>query len=750
MKTWLIRIRGIVQGVGFRPYVFQKARAHHLLGYVSNGPEGVSISFQATPDHAFSFYKEVLEEAPSLARITDHQIEEIDSTFFDTFEIRDSQKASVNQVLFTPDYALCQDCREELRNPSDRRYGYPFITCTNCGPRFSIITQLPYDREYTSMDSFDMCPSCQEEYHNPYERRHYSQTNSCQECGIQLRLTTTAGQVIFIGNTQEIIQHVSTLWKAGKIVAIKGIGGYLLCCDAYHQEAIALLRERKQRPSKPFALMYPSIESLENFHLSTAEYHELTSEVSPIVLLKPKTDLHLPNGITHGLGKIGVMIPYAPLFQLLLDHHQGPVVATSGNISRSPIMYQDEDEGKFEGIADFVLGNNRDIHIPQDDSVVCYSPLNQQKIIIRRSRGMAPNYFFEELALPTENVLACGADLKSSLTFLHEGNVFISQFLGDLSYYDTQIAYKKVLSHFQRVLGKVPKVVLHDLHPQYSSTFLAGTIAHELGIPSYAFQHHKAHFAAILGEHQLFESEEPVLGVIWDGTGYGEDQQIWGGEFFLYQDQRIERSAYMNPFPLVGGDKMAKEPRLSALSLCPEEDRVRKKFKATELRIYDQVLQRSRQTSSSIGRIFDAVAALVVNCDVQHFEGEAAMKLQTLAENHTGKTEPYHVDLEDQKILTKDLMRQILADLKQGLAKEEIAFKFHLSLVSMIRKVADYLKCDKIAFSGGVFQNALLIDLVIQQLGEDYKLHFHKQLSPNDENISFGQLMLYQFLHPKS
>ncbi|MEM6768650.1 MAG: carbamoyltransferase HypF [Bacteroidota bacterium] len=744
MKTWLIRIRGIVQGVGFRPFVYQRAHAHKLTGYVSNGPEGVSIGFQATVEQAKTFYQGIIKEAPSIARITNHQIEEIDTQFFDTFEIRESQQAAINQVLFTPDYALCENCRKELQTPTDRRHAYPFITCTTCGPRFSIIQKLPYDREHTSMDAFSMCPTCEGEYHNPLDRRHYSQTNSCQECGIQLHLTTAIGEKLHFQTEEELLNHISTLWAQGNIIAIKGIGGYLLTCDAYHEDATIKLRQRKQRPGKPLALMYPSLESLKDFHLSPCERKELANEVSPILLLRPKDSLNLPREIAEGVGKIGIMIPYAPLFQLLLDHYQRPIVATSGNISRSPIIYRSEDEGKFEGIADYVLGNDREIILPQDDSVICYSPVYQQKIILRRSRGLAPNYFFQDLKLPDQNILACGADLKSSFSFLHEGNVFISQYLGDLSYYDTQLAYKQMLSHFQRVLGKQPTVILHDLHPQYSSTFLARELAEELNIQTYSFQHHKAHFAAVLGENELLESQEKVLGVIWDGTGYGEDGQIWGGEFFLYENKQIERETHLSPFPILGGDKMAKEPRLSAFSLCPEEEIVRSTFSATELNIYDQLLQRATQTTASMGRFFDAVAAILGICDVQSYEGEAAMKLQAKAEQFSGTTEAYDVLLENGQIQAAHLIQQILIDVKKGFAVEEMAFKLHLSLVEMIRITADYLKCEKIAFSGGVFQNALLVDLMIQQLGKEYTLCFHRQLSPNDENISFGQLILYQ------
>ncbi|MEL6194739.1 MAG: carbamoyltransferase HypF [Bacteroidota bacterium] len=747
MKTWLIRIRGIVQGVGFRPFVYQRAHAHQLAGYVSNGSEGVSIGFQASTEQAETFYHEIITEAPPISRITSHQIEETDTQFFDTFEIRESQQAAVNQVLFTPDYALCGDCRRELRTPTDRRYAYPFITCTNCGPRFSIIRALPYDREHTTMDVFSMCPTCEEEYHNPLDRRHYSQTNSCKECGIKLHLTTAKGKELHFQTEEELLLHITFLWAKGNIIAIKGIGGYLLTCDAQNQEALITLRKRKQRPGKPFALMYPSIEGLKDFHLSACERKELENEVSPILLLKPKDSLALPTEVVEKVGKVGIMIPYAPLFQLLLDHYQRPIIATSGNISRSPIIFRSEDEGKFEGIADYVLGNDREILIPQDDSVICYSPVYQQKIILRRSRGLAPNYFYQELNLPEQNVLACGADLKSSFTFLHEGNVFISQYLGDLSYYDTQQAYRQVLAHFQNVLGKRPTVILHDLHPQYSSTFLAGELAKELGVQTHAFQHHKAHFAAILGEHELLESKENILGVVWDGTGYGEDKEIWGGEFFLYENKQIERKTHLSSFPILGGDKMAREPRISAFSLCPEEEIIREKFSATELKIYDQLSQRAYQATSSMGRFFDAVAALLGICDVQSYEGEAAMKLQAAAEKFSGTTEAYEVLLENGQIQTTHLVHQILKDIRKGLAVEEMAFKFHLSLVEMVRLTADYLKCEKIAFSGGVFQNTLLVDLMIQQLGKNYTLHFHKQLSPNDENISFGQLMLYQLTH---
>ena len=754
MKQWEIRFEGIVQGVGFRPTVFQIATRLGISGEVSNGVEGVRIHFHATEVEAQIFYQTLLNNPPPISHITHHQLKQTSyrSSFFDSFQIIDSQAVGTKKLLFTPDYALCEACRSELWQPSDRRYGYPFITCTQCGPRFSIITQLPYDRPWTTMEPFEMCPTCLKEYNNPLDRRHFSQTNSCPDCGISLSLFTKETKKHTVEADQALQSRIHQHWEKGEIVAIKGIGGFLLTCDAQNPEAIAELRRRKKRPAKPFALMYPSLESMEAYDLTEAEQQALSSNIAPIVLVKKAADSNLAEGIADGLREVGIMLPYAPLLEWLLRPYGKPIIATSGNISRSPIFFREREEPNLLALADVVLSHNRKIEVPQDDSVVRFTPKHQRRIIIRRSRGLVPGYFLENLSLPTDHICALGADMKSSIGFLHEGNVYLSQYLGDLSDFDAQTQLIYVFDYMKKVLGNETKILLHDLHPSYESTVLARQLStvYRIPKPRQGFQHHKAHFAAILAEHHLLfsaEAVEPVLGIIWDGTGYGEDGNIWGGESFVYHNRQMERVGHLSYFPILGGDKMAREPRLSALSLLPEEPLCLEKFSAIEQALYQKLHQKEGIQTSSIGRLFDAVASIVAGVDVQTFEGEAAMKLEAMAreyvEGNQATPSAYPIVFENQVIDASHLLRTIVREIQAGVAPQEVSARFHYSLPAIVRQVANDLKLSTIAFSGGVLQNAVLVDALIDELGEDFQLCFHKQLSPNDENIAFGQLMLY-------
>ncbi|MEM7369034.1 MAG: carbamoyltransferase HypF [Bacteroidota bacterium] len=749
MCSWQIRLAGIVQGVGFRPFVYKLAKDRGLRGEVSNGVAGVQIRFSATEEEANVFLDDLLRRKPAIARITQHELLEIEPTFFDTFQIVESEGKEEKNLLFTPDYAICKACVEEMKEGNNRRYQYPFITCTSCGPRYSIISDLPYDRPLTTMAPFEMCAECQAEYSSPLDRRHFSQSNSCPTCGISLQLVGKATNETLPQQGDEIKSFIHQVWVQGQIVAIKGIGGYLLTCDARNEQAIQTLRDRKHRPAKPFALMFPSIDKLSDYDLSEEQRQELCSEVSPIVLVKSLEESRdLPEGIAPGLSEVGVMIPYAPVFRWLLEDWPGPIVATSGNRSHAPIVFQNREETELLSIADYVLHNNRKIVIPQDDSVVRWTRQSRDRIIIRRSRGLAPNYFHSGFHFPlTSNILACGADLKSSFCLLHQGNAYVSQYLGDVSHVDTQRNFELVLQHMKTVLGAKSEQILHDLHPAYISSYLAKELAEQEGIDVHGFQHHKAHFAAVLAENNLLSSPDPVLGVIWDGTGYGEDEQIWGGEFFSWNNRSMKRENHLGYFPSLSGDKMAREPRLCALSICSDEALIRSKFSAQELNILDRLHARSRINCSSMGRLFDAVAAVLGLCDIQTFEGEAAMKLEALASSYVDQfglpDKSYEVDSKQRQIDVRNWLQQIIEDVRSGVKKGWIAAKFHLSLVFLIQEISKNLNIHQIAFSGGTFQNALLIDLIQLKLGQEFDLFFHRQLSPNDENISFGQLILY-------
>ncbi|GJM33796.1 MAG: carbamoyltransferase [Saprospiraceae bacterium] len=759
MKTWHIHIQGQVQGVGFRPYVFLLAKEYGLNGWVNNSIDGVHIEFNAEANNATAFCDDLLKKAPVLACITGHHIFQTAQKFFENFQIIHSQISGETKLLLTPDFALCADCRAELQADHNRRQGYAFITCTNCGPRYAIVHQLPYDRENTTMHTFQMCQRCSDEYENPLDRRYYSQTNSCPDCPIELTLFDSKRRKI-AGNQERIIDSVVGFWQDGKIVAIKGIGGYLLTCDAQNEAAILELRKRKHRPDKPFALMFPDISSMQIVaDVNDQAAAALSNHIAPIVLLALKQGANssiVATAIAPGLHQVGAMLPYTPLYDLLLQKFGRAIVATSGNISNSPIIFQDEKAlTELPQIADFMLINNRGIVLPQDDSVLKFTPFKGQQIIIRRSRGLAPTYINAALEPPKKNILATGAMLKSTFSLLHQGNAYISQYLGDLEHYDTQENYRHTAQYLLKLFHSKPEIILSDKHPEYPSTRYGQHLSEELGAHFKQVQHHIAHFGAILGEHNLLHTKEPVLGIIWDGTGLGDDEQIWGGEFFKYENCDFLRCYHFDYFDFILGDKMPKEPRISALSACWDvmgaEALLKEKFTETEWQIYAKLLQKeNRLQTSSVGRIFDAVASLLGVMDVQTFEGEAAMKLETMALQYFKKngldfSASYFMEgAHYYRIPTKTLMTNIVMDLRKGKPVDFIAAKFHFSLAKLIKIVANNLKINKIAFSGGVFQNGLLVDLIIHHLKADCELYFHQQLSPNDENISFGQLVWYQ------
>ncbi|MCB0556584.1 MAG: carbamoyltransferase HypF [Phaeodactylibacter sp.] len=755
MPTHHIHIEGQVQGVGFRPYVYRLARQHGLNGWVSNTTDGVHVEFNASREIAKQFYKALIRQAPAMSIITHHRIAEIPNKTFDDFEIVDSEVGGEAKLLLTPDFAMCEDCREELYIKNDRRFGYPFITCTNCGPRFSIVTQLPYDRERTTMAPFEMCLDCQAEYESPLNRRYYSQTNSCPACSIHLSLFhQEKGR---LPNSQEAILHkVPRLWSEGRIIAIKGIGGFLLTCDATNADAILFLRSRKHRPDKPFALMYPSLDSIaQDAELSESAIEALQSPTAPIVLLpvkkKPASGIDLP-GIAPELDQIGVMLPYAPLFDMLLKTFGKPIIATSGNLSGSPICYEEIDALDYLApIADYILTHDRDIAAPQDDSVLRFSPFHDKRIILRRSRGMAPTFLPPTPAPQGQSLLAMGAEMKSAFTLMHAQNFYVSQFLGSLDEFESQERFRKMVYHLLGLFDAQPQAILVDQHPGYFSTQFGEELARHWGIPLQTVQHHEAHFAAVLGEHGLLHPESPILGVIWDGLGLGQDGQAWGGEFFRYNGQSFERLVYFDYFSYVLGDKTAREPRLSALMATaglPEAGiELLPKFSKTEWDVYQKMLESGNgMQSSSVGRLFDAAASLLIGRDKCTFEGEAAMQLEKLAtdyclRNGLAMKESYPIWKKNAPTLsTRQLMAGILAGLKAGQDKGYIAACFHWSLAMAIRPVAEAAGVRKIAFSGGVWQNALLVDMVIELLGKDFELYFHRELSPNDENIAFGQL----------
>ncbi len=746
MASFHLHIEGQVQGVGFRPFAYRLAKRLNVKGWVSNGTDGVHIALTGTEGNIRKFYHEATVHPPANARIMRHSFEEVADADYPDFQIVDSTADTSPNLLLTPDLGLCDACRQEILDPLNRRHNYAFTTCTDCGPRYSIIQQLPYDREYTTMRPFEQCAPCQDEYHHPENRRYFSQTNSCPSCGVELALLNNEGKLI--SKSQDVVISLTrTGLEHGKIVCLKGIGGYLLLADASNEEAIKLLRERKHRPSKPFAVLYPSIERIrEDAHLSREEEEALCSIEAPIVLLKWKEHHRAAvcrRQISPGLNKIGVMLPYTPLLALLMDKWKKPILATSGNLSGSPIYYQDHEALiNLAPVADFFVTNNRNIVVPQDDSVIQFAPISHQRIVIRRSRGYAPTYLPHPMNGRTDTVLAMGGEMKSSFSLLRQGNVYVSQYLGDLENYHTQASYHTTLDHLLHLFNASPEKVIVDLHPAYFSSAAGRKLARNFGAGLVTVQHHLAHFCAVLGENNLINCPDPILGVIWDGTGWGDDGGVWGGEFFTYSHHTFERVDHLPYYDHLLGDKFSREPRLCALSLCKDvpqaESLLKEKFTEKEWSLYTRMIDKpGPMNTSSMGRLFDAAASILGLCDKTSYEGEAAMYLEALASKGT------HAELPSSDhgpFSVISLFSDLVDGILQGTSHDELAYLFHVRLADWIDEVARREQINYLAFSGGVFQNAVLIDIIKNRLGSQYTLYFHQQLSPNDECISFGQL----------
>jgi len=743
VTTYCIQVKGRVQGVGFRPFVYNLALQHELTGTVSNNQEGVLIYMNASKKGADNFLKAIKESAPRISIINQISISEVSPQNFSSFKIIPSKARGPLNLPLTPDFAICNSCKTEIEDPQNIRFDYPFTTCVNCGPRYAITTNFPFERAHTTLRSFHMCHSCEEEYQNPADKRFHSQTNTCSDCGIQLSLTNHSGTRINI-NQNEVLDTITQLLLEGQIIAIKNTNGYLLCCDATKGEVIQTLRKRKQRPNKPFAVMYPSSESVkEDFEVSTVELHALDSEVAPIVILKNKQPSIATHEIAPNLHQTGVMLPHTALLHLLLKRLDTPIVATSGNIHGLPIIASETEAQKhLSSVADYFVHHNLDINFPQDDSVVKF--VGDQQIILRRSRGLAPSNLSTSSGLI--NVLATGADLKSAFAIAKKEQTYISQYFGNLSSYDVLQRYHSTLEKFIQIFDVHPASVLIDKHPQYFSSQLGKEIANNHQISCKEIQHHKAHFASVLGEHNLFDSKEKVLGVVWDGTGLGDDNNIWGGEFFEYHSNRIIRVTHFDYFNSIANDKMAKEPRLSLFSLLEEEQKenIKSKFSSTEWQVYSKMLQSNQLKTSSVGRLFDAVASALELSDYNTYEGEAAMLLEQCASKYKGSN-PFDL-LEG---VTYDTMpsayivNRVFKLYKEEQPKNQLAYSFIFTLAKSILREARKREIQIVACSGGVFQNSVLVNLLLES---DLDIKLHQQLSPNDENIAYGQLQYFQHI----
>lgn len=731
-----IKIEGLVQGVGFRPFVWKLATSLSLAGCVQNNPDGVHIRLEGDTNRIKQFLDLLQTNPPPLAKIISIQTETAELQNMQDFQIQHSETAGDFSTHIMPDMSLCADCRSELLNPADRRYHYPFINCTNCGPRFSIIQNLPYDRAATSMSVFDMCAECAAEYNNPADRRYHAQPVACPACGPRI--------IPMLPDGTAIERPWRVVWQdaleQGRIVAIKGIGGFHLACNALDETAAHLLRTRKQRESKPFAIMTPDLDWVRSVcRLAAEEEKLLTSRERPIVILKVKNDFPALKYIAPGLDTLGIMIPYSPLHELLVAFTDTPLVMTSANYSSEPMIHTNQDAlCKLQDLADVFLMHNRDIVNRCDDSV-CIST-NNHFFVTRPGRGIAP---FSINCKNAQEAVAFGADLKNTFAVVHHDRVSISQYIGDLEHPGTQnILMTNVNRHLDFFKIK-PQVVIHDLHPDYFSTRLATRFARDKNVPAIAVQHHHAHLAAGHAEYGLAGK---AIGFALDGTGYGTDGTIWGGEIMVFDRQQFRRELHLKPVCLPGGDMAVKHPQRMLIAYLHQAGlfAAAKDFLAFSPDC-DGILQMitlgvNCPLTSSTGRLFDAVSCLLGICNVQTYDGEAAMRLEAAASPHEIETLPYTIN---EKTIDCSLMfAHLLQHMQHEVPADVLAGRFHNMLADIIFDCAERLTKKHgslpLVFAGGVFQNRLLVEKILtHKKAADHKLFFCSY--PNDSGIALGQ-----------
>lgn len=742
MKRAEININGIVQGVGFRPFIHKLVKEYDFKGWVKNTVNGVAISLEGEEEELNKFIQRIKYESPKLAFI-----EEINFIFYDDlknytdFKIAASAEENEKFTLVSPDVCICEDCLKELFNIHNRRYLFPFINCTNCGPRFTIIKDIPYDRNKTTMDEFKMCHECDSEYKNIEDRRYHAQPNCCYTCGPKLSFTDENGEKI----NGDPIAIAASYIKSGKIVAIKGLGGFHIACDALNENAVYKLRERKQREEKPFAVMFGDIDTVKKYCIvSQSEENILKSFKRPIVLLKKKGDML--NYISSDNNYIGVMLPYTPVHYLLFNKCIGPLIMTSANSVDLPMVYKNEDAlTELKGIADGFLMNNRDIHVRCDDSLLMV--FEDKEYFIRRSRGYVP--YPIKINIDAGEVLSCGGEQKASFTLSKGKYLFLSQHIGDMKNIETYDNYESQINHFQNLFNIEVKKIACDLHPDYMSTEYAIKRGKKDGIKVAYIQHHHAHMAACMADNNLYND---VIGIIFDGTGFGMDGTIWGGEFLTGGYRGFKRYGTIRSIPLPGGDAAIKGIYRIEYALLKETfGEIPDEFKSTEdALIIDAMIEKKLNTpcASSIGRLFDGVSSLIGLKKKAAYEGQGAIILESIAEECEDLYE-YSIDnYNNMRIFNwESMIKGITADLKNNVPKGIIASKFMNTIidmaVSMSFKIRRETGLNEIVLSGGVFQNIYLLSGLKKKLIEaGFKVYNHQRISANDEGISIGQALI--------
>jgi len=793
LKALRVRINGIVQGVGFRPFVYRLALETGVKGYVLNDTEGVTIEVEGKESDLTSFVNRLKTEFPPLAVIQDFSVEEVSPKGYSDFVIKKSKKTEKKFTFIPPDTNICSECLRELFDEKDRRYHYPFIVCTHCGPRFSIVKDIPYDRENTSMAKFEMCDACKKEYEDPLDRRFHTQPVACPRCGPKIYLYSK-DKTLISQDTDDVVRKTYELLKAGKILAIKGVGGYHLACDATNTQAVAELRKRKKRPFKPFALMMSSIEKVESIlEVSPAEKEVLLSKERPIVLLKVKanSELRVSPLVAPSLSFLGVMLPYAPFHYLLFSLDEDMIlVMTSGNLSDEPICYEDEDAfNRLGHIADYFVTYDREIVAHSDDSVVFV--VKGTPLLIRRSKGFVPVPFLLKTRVP-RHIFASGGDLKNTFALAKEKVIVLSQYLGDLESAVTQRVYNRAVHHFLKIFDIRPEVFVSDMHPKYFTTRLtdelASTLHRDCNYERLFVQHHHAHAVSVMLEYEI---DEPVIALCFDGTGFGLDSKIWGGEFLVVERGGFFRVGHFSYFRLPGSEKAIKQVWRIGLSLLWQIKREGEylslwETKGQNLSLVLQLLEKGINSPyvCSVGRLFDGVSAILGVSDEVSTEAEAAQKLEEVALGSQTYFEiPLKIKEEEVKNLKEvlwgeerfkssvpevfkknpknfvisvdDLVEAVLELKTQGKGIPEIALSFHKALVKassqVVSLISETFGIKKVVFSGGAFQNRILLKELWDTLEEKgYQVFVPKKVPLNDGGISLGQIgVALRILHQK-
>ncbi len=732
------QISGVVQGVGFRPWVYQLAQRHQLAGYVFNSTLGVTIEVEGAEVALTAFEAALRTEAPPLAELDQICVEQLEPIGYQEFTIGESQDLAGEFVLVPPDIATCADCLADLRDPANRRYQYPFTNCTNCGPRYTIIQEIPYDRPHTTMAGFHQCPACESEYHDPHNRRFHAQPNACPDCGpwVELwgRQRVRAHRTAAIAETRRLLQ-------AGAILAIKGLGGFHLACDATNDAALRSLRGRKLRSAKPFALMAASLDKIAEFcELGPEESAALSGSRRPIVLLARRPGSRISAEVAPGTPTLGVLLPYTPLHHLLFEGGGiDALVMTSANISEEPIAYRNEEAAaRLHPLADYFLLHNRPIHTRVDDSVVRI--FEGRERLVRRARGYTPRPI--ELGFPAQQVLACGGELKNTFCLTKDHFAILSQHTGDLENLETLEFFQETLEHMKRFFRVEPRAVAYDLHPQYMSTRLAQSMP---GVEKIGVQHHHAHIAACMAENGL---QEKVIGVALDGTGYGTDGRIWGGEFLICDYLSFERRFHFRYIPLPGGDAAIRQPWRSALSYLKDADLqavpALEPVSESQRTVVEAMIARRINTvdTSSAGRLFDAVSAILGVRLETTYEGQAAIELEAIAAHGISELYPFAVDVD--ALDFRETIRAIVRD--RSLVGVRSA-RFHNTVVAAIveacRRLCQRERLTTVCLSGGAIQNAYLLGHAAQMLrAAGFRVFLHALVPPNDGGLSLGQAVI--------